>query len=286
MPQKGYPIGTQVWLRDNYPEMGPRECARILGEPYTEKGVRNWAWRHDVKWVRKGKPRQHDQSAVMKKAWAGGKIVPPTEGEQKRRGAVRSAKLASGEIKHPKGMLGKKQTEKCKAASRAQSLALLAKGEHPFQRPKTEAQRQAKSVMMRERLKTPGGVYSRAKRGYRDDMPGIFFRSRWEANYARFLTFLVKNGSVARWEFEPDTFWFEAIRRGVRSYCPDFKVWSSDGSFQYHEVKGWMDKKSATKLKRMKKYHPDVTVLLIGEKAYREVEKKLSGVIPGWEHEK
>ena len=43
----------------------------------------------------------------------------------------------------------------------------------------------------------------------------IYARSRWEANYARYLEWLRANGSIAKWEHEPETFWFEGIKRGT-----------------------------------------------------------------------
>lgn len=121
-------------------------------------------------------------------------------------------------------------------------------------------------------------------KGRRKDLDNVFFRSTWEANYARYLNLLVKSGNIYRWEFEPDTFWFLEIKRGVRSYLPDFKVWETENSKPYYiEIKGWMDPKSKTKLKRMAKYYPEIELRLVGEKQYREIERKLSGAIKGWE---
>lgn len=122
-----------------------------------------------------------------------------------------------------------------------------------------------------------------SKAGYREDLGNIYFRSAWEANYARYLNWLIEKGQINRWEYESDTFWFDKIKRGVRSYKPDFKVWDRPESDPYYvEVKGWMDAKSKTKLKRMTKYHPDVRVDLFGAKEYRAL-KKWSNLIPGWE---
>lgn len=114
----------------------------------------------------------------------------------------------------------------------------------------------------------------------------IFARSRWEANYARYLEFLRVAGQIQRWEHEPETFWFEAIRRGTRSYLPDFRVTLLNGSVEYHETKGWMDARSQTKIKRMKKYHPSVILRVIGAQWFRDNHRKLRGLIPDWEHGK
>ncbi len=127
-------------------------------------------------------------------------------------------------------------------------------------------------------------MYSRAKGGRREDL-GFYVRSAWEANYARYLNFLQGKGEICRYEYEPDTFYFEAIKRGTRSYTPDFKVWVTDDerlSYEYHEVKGWLDQKSATKLNRMAKYYPGEKIVVIGKDEYRAI-KKWSALIPGWE---
>ena len=122
--------------------------------------------------------------------------------------------------------------------------------------------------------------YARGRQGhYNINGKDIYFRSLWEANYALYLDFLIKNHEIKSWEFEPQTFWFEKIKRGIRSYLPDFKVYKNDDSFEYHEVKGWMDKKSVTKLKRMKKYYPNIRVIVIDEDSYKDIKKKLGKAI-------
>jgi len=130
---------------------------------------------------------------------------------------------------------------------------------------------------------TKGGTHT-SKAGWRE-IAGkkIFFRSRWEYNYACYLQFLVDQGQIVGWAHEPETFWFEKIRRGVRSYLPDFRVTERDGAIIYHEVKGWLDPKSKTKLKRMAKYHPLVRLRVIDSKWFRENGPKMRAVIPGWE---
>lgn len=111
----------------------------------------------------------------------------------------------------------------------------------------------------------------------------IYARSAWEANFARYLEFLKQHGEIAKWEHEPETFWFEKIKRGSCSYLPDFKVTRLDGSVYYVEVKGWMDTRSKTKLRRMKKYHPDVTLDLVDKKRYLRLARTCAGLIKGWE---
>lgn len=111
-----------------------------------------------------------------------------------------------------------------------------------------------------------------------------FYRSRWEANYGRYLEFLKQRGEITDWEHEPATFWFNGVRRGVVSYLPDFIVWTGTLPPQYHEVKGWMDARSKTKIKRMAKYYPQIQLIVIRGKQYTEIKNKLSKMIEGWEY--
>ena len=120
-----------------------------------------------------------------------------------------------------------------------------------------------------------------SKAGRRDDL-GIYLRSRMEANYARYLKWLVEISEIKSWEYEPDTFEFP-VKRGTRFYKPDFKITLTDDSTVYHEVKGWMDAKSKTQLKRMAKYHPDVKIVVIDSDAYKAIARDVKGFIAEWE---
>lgn len=123
----------------------------------------------------------------------------------------------------------------------------------------------------------------RGKCGRRPDLNNLFVRSSWEANYARFLNWQKAQGAIKDWEYEADTFEFVSIKKGSRFYTPDFKVITSDDSIEYHEVKGWMTDKSATKLKRMAKYFPAIKLVLIDKNAYQNLAKQLKRLIPHWE---
>jgi len=76
--------------------------------------------------------------------------------------------------------------------------------------------------------------------------------------------------------------YLKAIRRGVRSYTPDFEIVNADGTIEYHEVKGWDYARGQTARKRMAKYHPGVKLVLVDAEAYRALAK-WRRVIPGWE---
>lgn len=102
-----------------------------------------------------------------------------------------------------------------------------------------------------------------------------YFRSEWEYKYALYLEMLKKSGSIKEWEHEPQTFWFEEVRRGIRSYLPDFKVTDNAQVSTFVEVKGHMDAKSRTKIKRFKKYYPNEQLMIIDEQWFKKNGDKL-----------
>jgi hypothetical protein len=184
---------------------------------------------------------------------------------------------------HPRGMLGKSQGP---AARQAVSEATRERSA----RTTKKAWRERGEKMVATKIERYGSgnpasgenAYSRCKRGRREDLGIPFFRSMWEANYARYLNLLVQKGKVIRWEYEPQTFVFHGVTRGAVSYLPDFKVWNADGTVAFHEVKGWMDGKSKTKLRRMKQFYPEVKLIVIGEKEYKAISE-WAVLIPNWE---
>lgn len=113
----------------------------------------------------------------------------------------------------------------------------------------------------------------------------FYTRSLWERRYGRWLHYQKENGMIADFEHEPKTFWFEEIKRGVRSYIPDYKIIDynqSKGHF-WVEVKGYYDSKSITKIKRFRKYYPEEKLILIDAKWFSLNSKKLKLIIPNWE---
>lgn len=129
---------------------------------------------------------------------------------------------------------------------------------------------------MPKNLYIDNNQYSNIQRGYYDiNGTTMYFRSKWEANYALYLDFLVDHKEIYKWEFEPDTFMFEAIKLGTRSYTPDFKVFKNRDIYEYHEVKGYMDSRSKTKLKRFAKYYPNEKLVLVDGSDYNLLKKQI-----------
>jgi len=186
---------------------------------------------------------------------------------------------------HPRGHKGKKHSRGMREKMSDRVRNAWADPNSVFN-SKSFKQKQSYAATKRniKRLKeNPQSIYSNCKRGWWESGEKRYFmRSGWEMNYACYLDFLVKHKQIKKWEYEPKTFWFDKIKRGVRSYTPDFFIYNNDGTTEYHEVKGIMDAKSKTKLNRMRIYYPKVKLLLIDSKAYKEIGKQ-SGLFKGWE---
>ena len=116
--------------------------------------------------------------------------------------------------------------------------------------------------------------YNGHKSGFRDDL-GLSFRSRWEANFARYLNFL-----GMKWEFEPKTFRFENQKTGTVSYTPDFYLKDIN---TYVEIKGYLDSVSKSKLKKMSNYYKEVDITLLMKEDYFKIEREFGWKIDGWE---
>lgn len=121
--------------------------------------------------------------------------------------------------------------------------------------------------------------FIRARQGKRSDLGDIWFRSSWEANYARLLNHFKDWQFIKDWEFEPHT--FDVGNAGT--YLPDFKVESLNGHIAYHEVKGYMTDKGQSNLDGMAKVHPDVDLLLVNADRYKFLEGVYADTIPNWE---
>lgn len=182
---------------------------------------------------------------------------------------------------HPRGMLGKNHAEAVKDA--------MSKAHKGRKRTHEAVTKGLKTRFSNFGTLAPanGHLGVTWKQGWRE-IAGrrIYFRSRWEFNYGLYLEFIRKNALISAWEHEPETFWFDKIKRGCRSYLPDFKVTLPNGKIEFHEVKGWMDDRSKTKIKRMAKYHPSIVLRIIDGSWFRDNKRKLAGLIPEWESDK
>lgn len=280
------------FLAENYPIKGKAWCveAMALKEHQVRykasamglvaRGVSE-AWRQGVVSIAKkltGRKRPEQADVIKQAILDKGLHIQTAEARQSQ-----SEKMALWiqENGHPRGMSGKTHSVSAKAQMSASGLARSAR-----ESDEVKADRALKS--MKTRAATGILVSPRAgttwKSGWREvGGQRKYFRSKWEANYARYLQFLMDSGEIRNWEHEPVTFWFDAIKRGCRSYLPDFRVTENSGEVVFHEVKGWMDDRSKTKIHRMAKYHPTVKLVVIEASGYNDIRRKVSQMCNGWE---
>lgn len=132
-------------------------------------------------------------------------------------------------------------------------------------------------------------IFSRCNFGRRIDLNNQFFRSTYEANYARYLNYVIANSllRIISWQYEPDTFKFPKATDTPKQYTPDFKVFYENYHCQYHEVKGWDYPKGIKAREKFSKYFPKLKLILIGEDFFANAVKDgLSKLIPNWEYYK
>lgn len=200
--------------------------------------------------------------------------------ERRKEISIRTKKWMS-EKGHPKGFKGHYHSEETKI-KQSEASKNMWKNEKSKVNTKEHRQYLSDKMSMNQSKGLCNNSYSRTING-NVDVNGriIFFRSSWECDIAFYFEFLKANDKIKEWEYEPTVFWFEKIKRGVRSYKPDFRITKKDGSQYYVEVKGWMDDKSKTKLNRMRIYYPEIEIELINSKRYKDISK-ISGFINVW----
>ena len=253
-----------------------RQCGALYRQSRSDQmycsprcGLRGWAAEH--------KPVR-PQCAVCKREIGKGrkKYCSDDCSEQAERERKHEGRGARGDARRGKQFVARQSCEVCGTPFYAPPCMII-RNRGRFCSPA------CKGVFMSRHPETlPQTKGRRGNGGRRSDLADRYFRSSWEANYARYLEWLVRQGEIVSWEYEVDSFEFP-VKRGTRTYLPDFKVWVSPEKFEYHEVKGYMDQRSATKLKRMKRYYPAVKVVLIDAAAYRSIAAGVWRLIPGWE---
>lgn len=106
------------------------------------------------------------------------------------------------------------------------------------------------------------------KGGIRQDI-GIYFRSRWEANFARYLQF-----TNQAFQYEPTSF---SLMCG-KTYTPDFMIGDT-----YYEVKGWWTQIAKEKFNAFCEEYPNVKLKIIGANEYNSIKDQYSNLIKTWE---
>lgn len=124
-------------------------------------------------------------------------------------------------------------------------------------------ERMRQSHSKRLRL-NPSSLNTWATGGIRSDL-GQYFRSHWEANFARICTFENFN-----WQYEPTTF---TLSSG-KTYTPDFLVGDT-----YYEIKGRWLGEAKEKFDLFQLDHPECKIVLISGIIYLELKRKYKHLI-------
>jgi len=111
----------------------------------------------------------------------------------------------------------------------------------------------------------------------------MYLKSNWERKYCLYLSFMKKHGHILDYNYEPETFWFKGIKRGVVSYKPDFSAVFPSGAVEFFEVKGYESSQDRTKYNRMRIYHPQVKLRVIGADWFKSNNKALKVLIREWD---
>ena len=133
--------------------------------------------------------------------------------------------------------------------------------------------------------------YSHVQRGWRIiDGKRIYFDSKAESNYYRYLSFLKSNHEILDFKYHPPVFDFsEWIKFGIRRYEIDFWIKERNGIEKWIEIKNTdnlekMDSGSRTRIKRLKKYYPQIHFEIVTTKSIESnIGGYVSGLIFGWE---
>lgn len=115
----------------------------------------------------------------------------------------------------------------------------------------------------------------RGKAGKREDLENVYFRSTWEANFARVLKLM-----RVEFQFEPKIFWLKRANGSEMSYTPDFYLPKTD---EYIEVKGrWFDD-AKEKFDLFKEQYPHIKIKVVDSEKYKVYESRFKHQIEEWE---
>ncbi|HEV7889300.1 MAG TPA: DNA polymerase III subunit alpha, partial [Pyrinomonadaceae bacterium] len=114
-------------------------------------------------------------------------------------------------------------------------------------------------------------AYSAA--GFREDL-GHYVRSSWEADFARVL-----NHMGVGYEYEARRFTLSRADGSKLTYAPDFFVPESG---LFYEIKGWMDDRSAEKIRLFREQYPEQTLVVIDKTRFAELQMRYRDLVK-WE---
>lgn len=93
------------------------------------------------------------------------------------------------------------------------------------------------------------------------------YRSQWEWRYAQHLTLRQRAGEIRDWAYEPDRLILAPARDGQRAltYTPDFRVVTTTGDVEYHEVKGYQRRSGVMSFKIAAAHFPNFRWVMVSQ---------------------
>lgn len=171
---------------------------------------------------------------------------------------------------HPRGMLNHNHSLKTKEKLSSTSIKMW-KDPNSYFNSDENKQRLSDLLHLRRINNTVNLFSNRGKHPVIIDNIKYVFKSSWEYEIALRLQKLKLEGSIKHWKYESKHFLFEDIKRGYRSYCPDFEVCLLDDEHLYIEVKGWKMEKSMKRIELFKERYPNVKFYLLDEHEYKKI---------------
>lgn len=171
---------------------------------------------------------------------------------------------------HPRGFLGHKHSDETKVKLSCASKKCWA---NPNSIVNSEPFRQRMSDNLHN-MKMKGQIKNFSIHGdHKIKINGkdYTFKSTWEVEIAKRLQSLLDNGYIYSWDYESKHFNFQDMKRGIRSYCPDFEVVLADQTCLYIEVKGWKMPTSMKRIEMFRERYPHVKFYLIDDKEYGKI---------------
>ena len=114
--------------------------------------------------------------------------------------------------------------------------------------------------------------------------------SNYEYDYALYLDYLYDTDQIAGWVRNTTSFYFSKPveyqnknGKTVASHKPDFFVFYKDGTYEIHEVKGWMNSKAEAVDEQFRKDYPQINYRLIGKDDILSLQSQFNDKLWGWE---
>lgn len=135
-------------------------------------------------------------------------------------------------------------------------------------------------------MKVGGSVVS-IRRKYVSDLNQVcFLDSNYEYDYALYLDYLYQKGTIAGWVRNQTKFGFseeiEVRGKKQKSYIPDFVIFLPDGTYEIHEVKGWMNERSEIILNQFRKDYSSLTFQVITKEDMLSLQRNFGEKLWGW----